>query len=207
MIMCPRFYYDYHWKYGHWTDGGHRGWPFCLSFRGCNQLANSFPSLLLEHLLICGDYQPAPLHLLLLLVLRLFINSLETASPVEEGGAGTCDYRVWVLEASNLVPLEVFSASDHPLWHCTQILCTESGISVSRVKVLLVHRTLGSMVGWGEVVFISVLWTSQFLLNTKCRSTGVTKDIKLNIHTPLRYTFVHVKKRSFFPHHWFEADM
>lgn len=75
-----------------WTD------PSAGSSRSCSQLANSFPSLLLEHLLMCGDYQVPthththPPHCSLPSTFRLLINPLEAASPGAEGGSGARDY-------------------------------------------------------------------------------------------------------------------
>lgn len=65
--------------------------PSACSFRSCSQLGNSFPSLLLKHLLrFCRSWcvlpaLPSPAGCPVTPILRLLINSLEAALIAAEG--------------------------------------------------------------------------------------------------------------------------
>lgn len=182
-LSCPRFYMTItedvvtELMEAAWTN------PSAGSFRSCSQLANSFPSLLLEHLLMCGDYQLPHPHCSFPSMLRPLINSLEAALPVAEGALAPVVTAAWVLEAPDLVwSLQI--------QHCTQLQESVYLVQRSYSNVCLVHRT--------QVRFC-LLWEFQFLLDAKCMGIGMTKWIKLT-NTVAILLGVHLSmsmKRSF----------
>lgn len=186
-LSCPRFYMTItedvvtELMEAAWTN------PSAGSFRSCSQLANSLPSLLLEHLLMCGDYQPPHPHCSFPSMLWPLINSLEAALPVAEGGSGAggdCGLGV----GSTWLGLK--SSDDHPIQHCTQPQESVYLVQRSYSNVCLVHRT--------QVRFC-LLWEFQFLLDAKCMGIGMTKWIKLT-NTVAILLGVHLSmsmKRSF----------